>query len=175
MTPLDWTHVVRDIPAEGLSIERAASSEETTRLAEALGILSVDKLVVRYRLIPRAGGRLALTGSIAAHVTQECVVTLDPVAATLSLPLDAIYTPHVSEADSAVEGTLEDLEKPEEEPIENGRIDVGRVVLEELMSGIDPYPRRPDANFDWPGDAAETAGDNPFAALERLRKPRAPD
>jgi uncharacterized metal-binding protein YceD (DUF177 family) len=175
MTPLDWTHVVRDIPADGLPVERAASPEEMARLAEALDILSVDKLVVRYRLMSRAGGRIALTGTIAAHITQECVVTLDPVAATLSLPLDAVYTPQISHTESAAEGTLEDLEKPEEEPIENGKVDVGRVVLEELMSGIDPYPRRPDANFDWPDDAAEAAGNNPFAALERLRKPRSPD
>jgi uncharacterized metal-binding protein YceD (DUF177 family) len=175
MTPLDWTHVVRDIPGDGLPVERAASPEEMARLAEALDILSVDKLVVRYRLTLRAGGRIALTGSIAGHVTQECVVTLDPVTATLSLPLDVVYTPQVSHTESAAEGTLEDLEKPEEEPIENGKIDVGRVVLEELMSGIDPYPRRPDANFDWPSDAAEAAGNNPFAALERLRKPRPTD
>jgi hypothetical protein len=64
---------------------------------------------------------------------------------------------------------------PDEEPMENGAIDVGRVVFEELMSGIDPYPRRPDAHFDWSGDGIEETRDNPFAALSRLRKPQSPD
>jgi uncharacterized metal-binding protein YceD (DUF177 family) len=175
MTPLDWTHAVRDIPADGLAVERTASPEEAARLAGVLEILSVDKLVVQYRLTARAGGRVALTGTITAHVTQDCVVTLDPVASTLSLPLDAAYTPRARAAGNAAEGTLEDLEKPEEEPIENGTVDVGRVILEELMSGIDPYPRRSDANFDWSGEGAEEIRDNPFAALSRLRKPQAPE
>lgn len=175
MTPLDWTHAVRDIPSEGLTVERIATTDEAARLAEALGVVSVDTLRARYKLVLHAGGRLALTGTIEAHVTQECVVTLDPVESTVSLPLDVVFTPEAIGADTISEATLEDLESPAEEPIENGIVDVGRIAVEELMSGIDPYPRRPDASFDWTDEKGEVASDKPFAALARLRKPQAPD
>lgn len=175
MTPLDWAHAVRDIPSDGLTAERIATPDEAARLAEALDIVSVDTLRARYKLVLRAGGRVALTGTIEAHVTQECVVTLDPVASTVSLPLDVVFTPHVSTADTMSEATLEDLDNPAEEPIENGVVDVGRIVIEELMSGIDPYPRRPDASFDWTDAKGEVGSDKPFAALARLRKPQGPD
>jgi len=175
MTPLDWTHAVRDVPGEGLAIERIATPEEAQRLAEVLEIISVDKLIARYRLTPRSGGRLALTGTVDAQVTQECVVTLDPVASTLSLPLDVVFTSTPSRDDLTGESSLDDLDSPDEEPIENGVVDVGRIVLEEMTSGLDPYPRRPDASFDWTDARDEAAAEKPFAALARLRKPLSPD
>jgi len=171
MTPLDWTHAVRDIPSDGLAIERTVTAEEAARLADALGVVSVDKLVAKYRLTPAPGARVALTGKLDIRVTQECVVTLDPLPSTVSLPLDAVFTSQSANADAATaEVTLDDLENPAEEPIENGTVDVGRVVLEELMSGIDPYPRSADARFDWTDDKADPTSDKPFAALARLRK-----
>lgn len=175
MTPLDWTHAVRDVPAEGMAVERTATLEEAQRLAEALEIISVDKLVAKYRLVPRLGGRLALTGTIDARVTQECVVTLDPVAAAMSLPLDVVFTATPSNEGSPGEASLDDLDSPEEEPIEHGVVDVGRIVLEEMTSGLDPYPRRPDASLDWKDEQAEVAAEKPFAALARLRKPQSSD
>jgi hypothetical protein len=42
-------------------------------------------------------------------------------------------------------------------------------VVEELMSGLDPYPRREDASFDWTDEKAAAAATNPFAALSRLK------
>jgi uncharacterized metal-binding protein YceD (DUF177 family) len=174
MTPLDWTHAVRDVPSEGLVVERTATPEECNRLAETLDIVSVDRLVARYRLIARSGRRLALTGTIQARVTQECVITLDPLSGALSLPLDVIFVPRTDATDMA-SGPLEDLDAPDEEPIENGIVDVGRVIVEELLSGLDPYPRHPDAQFDWTDAQGEIADDKPFAALARLRKSHTPD
>lgn len=175
MTTLEWTHAVRDVPSEGLAVERTATTEEAAKLADALDIISVDKLQVKYRLVPQSGGRLALMGTIDAQVTQECIVTLDPVASAISLPLNVVFTQRAASDDTATNGSLEDLESPDEEPIENGIVDLGRIVLEELLSGLDPYPRRPDASFDWTDQTSETAADKPFAALARLRKPQAPD
>jgi len=174
MTPLDWTHAVRDVPSDGVAIERTATPEESARLAEALDIVSLEKLVAKYRLTPRSGRRLALTGSIEARVTQECVVTLEPLTSALSLPLDVVFVPRTDGAE-ITGGSLEDLDAPDEEPIDNGVVDVGRIVVEELLSGLDPYPRSPDAHFDWTDAQGDAADDNPFAALARLRKAQTPD
>jgi uncharacterized metal-binding protein YceD (DUF177 family) len=174
MTPLDWIHAVRDVPSEGLAVARTVTGDEAARLAKDLDIVSVDALTVTYRLTPRSGGRLALSGSIAGRITQTCVVTLEPVAGALSLPLDVVFTPQAGSDDPAVDGSLDDLDGPDEEPIENGSVDIGRIVLEELLSGLDPYPRSAGAAFDWTDDKTR-ADANPFAALSRLKNPRQPE
>jgi uncharacterized metal-binding protein YceD (DUF177 family) len=170
MKALEWTHAVRDVPEDGLDVTRRATAQETQALAEMLEIPAVESLDVTYRLAPLAGGRFSLKGNLEARVTQECVVTLEPVASTVSVPLDAVFNPDAGAPRGDHEGTLGDLERPDEELIEHGVIDVGRMVTEELLSGLDPYPRREDAHFKWSDEKGEAAGGHPFAALARLKK-----
>ena len=172
MKALQWTHAVRDVPQDGLAINRAATPEECQTLAKELEIPSIESLEVRYGVVPRSGGRLALEGTITARVTQECVVSLDPVSATVRADLDIVYSPEPADEGGEIEGSPDDLDKPDEEPIEHGMIDVGRVVMEELLAGLDPYPRRDDAKFDWTDEKGEAAGEHPFAALAKLKQPK---
>ena len=55
----------------------------------------------------------------------------------------------------------------------DGRIELGGLLYETLATGLDPYPRRAGASFEWtesPDEAASaTAPGSPFAALSRLR------
>jgi hypothetical protein len=44
------------------------------------------------------------------------------------------------------------------------------VVAEFLVLGIDPYPRKPGEVFTPPEPAGDAKRDNPFAALEKLKK-----
>ena len=60
----------------------------------------------------------------------------------------------------------EDEEPPE--PLADGKVDLGALASEFLLLGIDPYPRKPGAEFA-PPQAAE-AGEHPFAGLEALKK-----
>jgi len=173
MTPLDWTYAVRDVPIDGLAIERTVTSDEAMSLAQELEIVSVESLTAKCHLTPRAGGRLSLKGTIFARLTQECVVTLDPISVAVSLPVDVVFTPQAgitAGIEMPMDGSLEDLDAPDEEPIENGTVNVGRIVFEELLSGLDPYPRSPNANFDWADEKAGAADKNPFATLARLKK-----
>jgi uncharacterized metal-binding protein YceD (DUF177 family) len=175
MSVLDWTHAVRDVPADGLGVERDATVEERGRLAEELAIVSVEALVAKYRITPLSKGRLAVTGRVETRVTQECVVTLEPVDSTVSVPLDVIFTPESHVPEPEIEGSLEDLESPDEEPIENGIIDMGRIIVEELVSGLDPYPRREGASLDWTDEKNAAAVASPFAALARLKRSSNPE
>lgn len=170
MTELSWKHAVRDVPQDGLLVDRTATTDEATSLAAELKVLAIEALRVRYRLAPASGDRLTLTGSIEARLTQECVVTLEPVASTVSVPLDVVFSPEPTVPPEA-EGTLEDLEQPFEEPIEGGLVDVGRIVTEELLSNLDPYPRSAGASFDWKDETNAAAGSRPFAALAKLQGP----
>lgn len=172
MKALQWTHAVRDVPQDGLDIRRSATAEECQALAQELGIPAIEALEVTYRIVAKTGGRFALNGTIAARVTQDCVVSLDPIDAKVHAVLDIVYTPEPSDQGEEVEASADDLDKPDEEPIEHGTIDVGRVVMEELVAGLDPYPRREDAKFDWTDVKGEAAGEHPFAALAKLRQPK---
>ena len=171
MKALDWTHAVREVPADGLAVSRHATTEEARELAKELEIPSVEVLEATYRLAPLTGGRVSCKGKLEARVTQECVISLEPMSATVSVPLDVVFAPAAASPSGDLEGSLDDLDQPDEELIEHGVIDVGRVVTEELMAGLDPYPRLDNARFEWNDDAGEKAGEHPFAALARLRKP----
>jgi hypothetical protein len=60
------------------------------------------------------------------------------------------------------------------EPIENGIIDLGRVATDALYLAVNPYPRKPDAVFEPPVEAADP-DDHPFAALKALKvEPKKP-
>ena len=173
MNTLAWTHAVRDVPAGGLPVERQATPAELQALALALLIPSVEAVAAKYRLVPATGGRLRLQGTVRAQVTQECVVTLEPVPGTVVVDLDVVYCSEAGAATTGEDGLIGDLDAPDEEPIENGTVDIGRVVFEEIASGLDPYPRREGANFDWTDETAARAATHPFAALARLKKPDA--
>jgi hypothetical protein len=54
------------------------------------------------------------------------------------------------------------------EPLENGIVDLGAVATEFLILGIDPYPRKPGAEFT-PAKTRQE-GEHPFAALAALKK-----
>ena len=77
--PLDWIEDIADVPARGLERERIASPAELADLATRLGVLSCERVAVRYRVVARPGGCYVLDGTLEADVTRECVVSLEPV------------------------------------------------------------------------------------------------
>ncbi|HEY7670338.1 MAG TPA: YceD family protein [Hyphomicrobium sp.] len=164
--PLSWSHRGADVPEAGLEVTRAATSAERAAVAQALGILACDALSADYRVRPLGEGRYRMTGKLSAQVTQECVVTLEPVAETIAEELDVAFWP----ADSlppSTDAEVEVLTAAEIEPIEHGQIEAGRVLFEILSASLDPYPRKPGARFEWEDASPGAAG--PFAGLKKLR------
>ena len=164
---LDWKHETRTIPEAGLSVTREATAEVRDALAEALGIDACTRLVARYTIKPFESGRFELHGDAEMEARQSCVVTLEPLERTYRVRLDVAYWPEELLGDGP--GADIDSLADDPEPIEDGRLDVGRVIYEELASTIDPYPRSEGAAFDWE-DKQAPARDNPFAALEKLKR-----
>jgi uncharacterized metal-binding protein YceD (DUF177 family) len=166
-TVLDWAHETRSVPEAGLPVARDATPEERNAIATALDLVACKRLAAKYAITPIGRGHYRLKGSVTIDVTQACVVTLAPLERTYTMPLDLELWPaeELSDSDETEIDTLKD----DPEPIEDGRIDVGRIVHEELISGIDPYPRSEGAAFDWK-DSTEAVRDNPFAQLEKLKR-----
>lgn len=165
---IDWTHNVTDIPAGGLDRERRATEAERAAIAKALDLLKLDRLATHYRIKSVAGGGYHLSGKLTADVEQACVVTLDPVAAKIDAPFDVEFRPEVETADNDEDANV--LAGPDVEILERGIIPVGRIVVETLSASLDPYPRRPNAEFTWQDQKAQEAEkSSPFAALSKLK------
>ncbi len=168
--PLNWTHPLAEIGPRGVERERGASAEERARLAAALAIPEIARLTARYAIRPGAGGRYRLSGSIGAEAIQECVVTLAPVPGKIEEKFEAEFWPKAALPEPSRED-VEVLSGAEIEPLDGDAIDVGRIVYETLAAALDPYPRAPDAAFDWrdPAEGETSAPASPFAALEALK------
>jgi hypothetical protein len=163
---------VAQLPESGLHSDIEASAVERAALAEIGGLREVLSASASLDVTPSGGGRFHVVGRVRARIGQTCVVTLDPIENDIDEEIDLIFAPpeQIPELSDLVDDDSEDdVEIPDSpEPIENGIIDLGRVATDALYLGIDPYPRRPDAVFEPPAEAADPEA-HPFAALKALK------
>ncbi len=170
----------RDVPIqpwpEGrLAVALEASAAERQALARRLDLIDLPALSAHGWLERSADGReLRFHGDLAAEVVQSCVVSLEPVPASVSVPIDRYF--RLVDDPSALEAELELLLDPEEidwEPLAGEIIDLGEVVVEELSLALDPYPRAEDPYALLPDLGPDVTigqgsrGDSPFAVLQQ--------
>jgi hypothetical protein len=169
---------VAQIPETGVHLDIEASPVERAAVAEAGGLREVLSADASLDVTPIGGGRFHVTGRVRARIGQTCVVTLDPIENDIDEEIDLIFAPpeQIPELSDLVDDAAEsDVEIPDPpEPIVNGVIDLGRLATDALFLGVDPYPRRPDAVFEPPLEAADPDA-HPFAALKALKlEPKTP-
>jgi hypothetical protein len=165
--PLPWSHRVSAISQGGLAETRLATAAERCAVADALGIVSCEEIKADYVVRAIGAGRYSMGGTVAARLTQECVVTLASVQQTLTETFNVEFWPNLPDASDA---EVEVLSVPDIEQIEHGLIAAGRVIFEILAASLDPYPRSEGARFEWedaPGAGSAKAG--PFSTLKRLK------
>lgn len=162
-----------DIPRAGVEGRLVADAAQRTAIADALDLLSLDALSFDYRLRRGGGNRFRLNGRLEAVVTQECVVTLEPLKNSLSEEVEIEFWPpgdieRLERAEPSADAVI-DLDGPE--PLEDEAIDIGRIVYETLAAAIDLYPRKPGASFDMESApaGAEEAAESPFSVLRSLK------
>ena len=164
----DWSHAVTEIPATGLTRERRITGEALLPLAGELNMLELSSVVADYRIERLAGGAYRLHGRVIADGAQACVVTVEPVPSHVDETFDTEFWPDLPEADGGEDKSI--LDERDVERLEGGVIPVGRIVFETISAGLDPYPRKPDAAFDWQEkDQPVTENVSPFAALSKLK------
>lgn len=171
--PLDWSHDTEEIHAGGLEQVRMATEAERAAVAAALGILACEQIRFSYRLTRAADDGYRMKGRLLADVAQACVITLAPVHETIDIEIKVEFRPS-DELATAAGGSVDLEDDTEYEPIEGKRLDVGRVVFEELAANLNPYPRRRGAEFVAPDqEVTDTSASvpNPFAVLEKLKNP----
>ncbi|HWK37850.1 MAG TPA: DUF177 domain-containing protein [Hyphomicrobium sp.] len=167
---LDWSYRTTEIPELGLRETRAATPEERAALATELEILSCEKLTASFTIRAVGKGHYRLAGELKGHVTQPCVVTLEPVSEAVAGDFDVEYWPPASMPESGEE-EMEALSAAEIEPIEHGCIDAGRIVFETLAASLNPYPRKPGVEFeDSEPEPLSGSGGSAFEALKKLKE-----
>ena len=159
---------LEEIPDSGLHMEIEAPPETRAALAKLADLRDIPRLAAVFDLV-RADGGVDVSGRVKARVGQTCVVTLEPVENEIDEPVDVAFRPGAELAAVPAHGSQvldEDEDRPE--PLVGGKVDLGALATEFLLLGIDPYPRKPGAEFA-PAPAAEP-GEHPFAGLEALKK-----
>ena len=138
-----------------------ADAAECAALAARFGIPAIAALRAELDLAEEADGAVVARGRLVARVTQECVVTLDPVEQAVEEAIAMRFLPPGREPDEGPE------EMDEIATGAGGVADLGEAVAEQLALALDPYPRAPGAILP---DAADDASANPFAALAALKR-----
>jgi uncharacterized metal-binding protein YceD (DUF177 family) len=134
----------------GQPLQLTASETERLAVARRLGLVALDELAADLQMKRGQGDTIIVKGALTAKVTQSCVVTLEPVATTVQEDVVATYT----EAPAAGQDEFDpDDSSDAPEPVQNGKIDLGELVVQHLSLALDPYPRKAGAEFKGYGDA----------------------
>ena len=160
------------------AVSFGADARERQALAIRFGLRAIESLTVDGVLtVVRPGGAVRFLGRIQANVTQTCVVSLEPFAATIEAEFERLHDPDIDDEWGEAEGDHVDLEADTgvvAEPLVDGVIDVGEAAADQLGLELDPYPRAPGASFKLPGPLPgapspwSDADDGPFSALRPM-------
>lgn len=162
---LPFSEVVR-INEIGAGLERhlVPDASAVKRIVKALDLATLSAFEADVKVAPARVG-WTLSGRIKASLEQVCGITLEPLPVEVderfSVDLILAAEPEVEE----IEVTLDD-DAPD--VIEDGRIDLGQYAVEQLALVLDPFPRKPGAEFIQPEEPVEIS---PFAVLKAFKAP----
>lgn len=183
------------IPAKGKNAHIEADAAQLKAIAARLEVKAVKSLVADVHMELQNGGHiLYISGNLKSDIVQECVVTADPVESHIEDSFEAWYADHEKavpfirakhQVQSILEGDEAQMleEKDDPEPLVDGQVDLGEVVIQFLSLSIDPYPRKEGAEAEivnlaevteeksQPSADSKAASlrPNPFAALKNWR------
>lgn len=173
-SPVSFTASVTRLPQKGMPVTIDADARQRKALAAAHGLLSVERFHAELLVAPWKRNGVRVSGRVEADVTQECVVTLDPLQARIDEAVEGLFLPEDSklgrlgfEEGGEIHIATEGPDSPE--TFSGDTIDVGALAEEFFGLGIDPYPRKPGATLASDGGSeAESQAEGPLQ--EKLRQ-----
>lgn len=145
-------HVAR-LPKRGMPVIVEANEKQREALAEIHDLLSVESFRAELTVTGWKRNGVRVEGRVEASIVQQCVVTLDPVPATISEPVEGVFLPEDSKLGREGFGhggeILIEVDGPDSpETFSGDTIDVGALSEEFFGLAIDPYPRKAGASSD---------------------------
>lgn len=162
---LPFSEVVR-INEIGGGLSRRLSPDDAARarIARALDLATLESLEADLTLAPSRAG-WTLSGHVLAVAEQVCGITLEP----LPVRIDERFSIELVEAAAREPDEVEievSLDDDAPDVVEDGRIDLGQYAVEQFALALDPFPRKPGAEFVQPEEPAEIS---PFAVLKAFK------
>lgn len=154
-----------------VTLDLEPDAGQRAKIAGDLGLESLPALAARVTVKPWLDGA-EISGRFTATVEQICSITLDPFEQTLQGEIDVRAVPPGSQAAAADEGGEVALDPNAPDPpdvLEGDSVDVAAYVVEHLALEVDPFPRKPGAEFDY---TPPTQEESPFAVLKKLKEPK---
>ncbi len=170
----DATTRFDSLPANGRKLDVEPTAAQREAIAGRMNVDSVDSFSAHLDIMPIKGGVQA-RGRLWAVVTQQCVVSFQPVSQTIEERVERIFLPGREETYTgpASQDVYVDLEGDDlPDYFEGPEIDFSEFLLETLALAIDPYPRAPDAEVPEEGFGDDPADSSPFADLKHLKSTR---
>ena len=173
-SPVSFKAFVSRLPQKGMPVVIDADARQREALATVHGLLSVERFRAELTVTPWKRNCVKVSGHVEADITQECVVTLEPLQAEIREDVAGLFLPADSKLGRSGFGEGGeihiDADGPDSpETFVGDTIDVGALAEEFFGLGLDPYPRKKGALLDsqpTDGDPAEPLG--PLQA--KLRK-----
>lgn len=147
-----------------------AETAELSALAERMGLPSVISLNA-FLTVRRTDSRLRVKGTFEAVIEQICVVSLEPFQNTANGDIEEEFL--LTDDPDSPEVDL-DADEIMVEPFSGEEIDLGEIIVQNLLLALDPHPRANGAELtDLEYDPSQLgSADNPFAALGKLKLDR---
>ncbi|QLF71381.1 DUF177 domain-containing protein [Peteryoungia desertarenae] len=168
---------VGHISANPVQVHVEADDRERQALAlqwkvETVNALAADLHIARWK---KDGVRIK--GHVSGEIVQACVVTLEPVVTSIEQDIDQIYVPEGSKLARIVTDEMGEMVLDPDGPdlpetFVGDTIDAGELVAEFAALAIDPYPRKPGAEFKPHIESTESDDrrPSPFAVLKDWKK-----
>lgn len=171
---MTWSRVLKlhELARGPLTLILSPDEAQRAEIARQLRLESLPALSAKVTARSWLDG-VEVSGRFEAVVEQICGVSLDafeqPVEGEVDIRAVPAGSPHAASADG---GELElDPDAPDAPDILAGdSLDLAAYVVEHLALELDPFPRKPGAEFDYQPAEVETS---PFAALKKLKEPKA--
>ena len=138
------------------------SEAEIDMLLNRFDYIAVSDLVAELEIRKVARDCWDVHGSLTANVVQSCVVTGKPLAESLDFKLEERYV-RITDDITSVEVDLDGVE-----PLKNGFIDLGEMVIQSLALAVTVWPRASDAPEYIESEPVKR--DHPFAGLVAIKQ-----
>jgi hypothetical protein len=159
--------VIHEVPATGRHFDLAADAGTREAVAKSIGVAALPRLQASFDVTRRGSDGLRVVGRVSATVGQICVVTLDPIENDVDEPVDLAFVVP-ADGNAGDDGKVAvHVAEDAPEPLIGGVVDLGVIATDFLSLGLDPYPRKPGAEFAAP--VTEDDSGHPFAALAALK------
>jgi uncharacterized metal-binding protein YceD (DUF177 family) len=163
---------ITEVPEGGRHFQLDAPNTARQEIADFAGLRTLDSLKAEFD-VSHSGDGLRVRGRVYAQAGQTCVVTLEPLVNVVDEKVDVIFSPSVTKAEAELDLVDPDPVGPEPvEPMAGGTVDLAAVAVEFILLGLDPYPRKADAQFEpmVAGNPEVEPLPHPFAGLAALKR-----